>query len=325
MSDVPSLSPQLLNLVDYTERRLKTEIVLSRQADCPPCGVLVDQYTYKTNRDVIAYPSSLLGILKDCVIAPHVVRLLIRGAAHEAGRYQVLSYETKGAAAGIRQIYLDMLKDDQTRSLPLLQKRRLSFYIYRLFHDTLSEIPWWILAHSFVAVCMPALRNGQVYLLMREGLRDMHELVEVKRYIPRRYFIMHNGMFYARDMLLASLLSEYKLNPLINIPELQRFKNLDLKEMMTHRWSQSHWYQTKIVGDAMTSMLTRNLPASRPKDWQLSDAVRMYDRLHSVTDHFLNLMHLPGWYIWETPEHLASAEERYDETEKEVLSLVFGD
>jgi hypothetical protein len=112
---------------------------------------------------------------------------------------------------------------------------------------------------------------------------------------------------------------------LINIPELQRFKNLDLKEMMTHRWSRSHWYQTKLVGDAMTSMLTRDLPASRPEDWRLSDAVMLYDRLRSVTDHFLVLMQLPDWYIWESPEHLASAEEHYEEIEKDVLSLVFGD
>lgn len=324
MPDHCSLSPQLQELVEYAEGRLGTEIILSRQADCPPCGILVDRFTYRTTKDVIAYPSNLLGILKECVIAPHVVRLLVRGDAYRSGRYQVLSYETGCGAIGVRQIYLDMLKDDQTRALPLAQKRKLSFYIYRLFHDTLSEIPWWILTHSFVSVRMPALRNGQVYLLIREGLRDMHELVEVKNYIPRRYFIMHNGMFYARDMLLASLLAEYKLNPLVNIPELQKFKNLDLKEMMTHRWSRSHWYMTKIVGDAMTTAIARDLPRSSG-DWQLADLISIYDRWRSITDHLLGIMQLPDWYVWEDPEHLASTEERHEKIEREILFRVFGD
>jgi hypothetical protein len=126
-------------------------------------------------------------------------------------------------------------------------------------------------------------------------------------------------------MLLASLLSEYKLNPLVNIPELRRFKNLDLKEMMTHRWSRSHWYQTKIVGDAMTTLLSRDLPPARPGEWEVTDAIRMYDRWRSMTDHFLNLMQVPDWYVWESPEHLVSAEERTEEIEREVLSVVFGD
>jgi hypothetical protein len=321
----PAFSPQLRNLVEYAENRLGIEIIFHRQADCPPCGILLDSYTYKTNKDVIAYPLSFLGILKDFVIALNVIRLLIRGTAYKAGCYKVLSYEPDGVAAGIEQIYLDMLKDEHTRNLPFVQKKKLSFYLYKLFHDTLSEIPWWILAQEFVAIRIPAMRNAQVYFLIRESLRDMHELVEVKNYIPRRYFVLHNGMFYARDILLASVLSEYKLNPLINIPELRRFKNLDIKEMITHRWSRSHWYHTKIVGDTMFSMLTRELPSPRAEDWSLSDTIAMYNHGCSITSKLIDLMQLPGWYFWESPEHLSSAEEHQADIEKLAFSRIFGD
>jgi hypothetical protein len=237
----------------------------------------------------------------------------------------VLSYEPDGIAIGMEQIYLDLLKDARTRELSLSRKKKIPFYLYKLFHDTLSEIPWGILSHTFLAIHLPVMRSAQLYFLIRESLRDMHELVEVKDYIPRRYFAMHNGMFYARDMILASILSEYKLNPLINIPELQRFRNLDIKEMMTHRWSQSHWYHTKMVGDAMYDMLRQELPPPRADQWNPSDLGQVYHHGQTITDHFIALMQMSGWYIWDSPAHLLSAELHQAEIERIAFTRIFGD
>ena len=325
MTQPSALSPQLQNLIRFTEESLDTEIVLHRQPDCPPCGILVDRYTYETEKNVIVYPAAFLGLLKDFVIALNVTRLLIRGTAYQNGHYKVLTYDPEGVALGMEQIYLDLLKDEHTRLLSLFQKKKIPFYLYKLFHDTLSEIPWGILSHTFLAIHFPVMRTAQLYFLVRESLRDMHELVEVKNYIPRRYFAMHNGMFYARDMLLASILSEYKLNPLINIPELQRFRNLDIKEMMTHRWSRSHWYHTKVVGDAMYAMLRRELSPSRADQWNPSDLEQVYHQGRIITDHFMTLMQMSGWYIWDSPEHLLSAELHQAEIERGAFTRIFGD
>jgi len=319
-----ALSPQLRTLIEYTESSLGIEIILHRHADAPPSGILLDTYTYQTEKDVIAYSASLIGLLKDFVIALNVVRLLLRGTASKAGKYRVLSYEPEGVARGMGQIYLDILKDERTRSLPLVQKQRLPFYLYKLFHETLSDIPLEVMGHAFLATNIPAMRSAQLYYLVKESLRDMHELVEVKNFIPRRYFVMHNGMFYARDLFLAQIMSEYKLNPLINIPELQRFKNLDAKEMMTHRWSQSHWYYTKVVGDAMYASLTRSLPPYRPEYWNPARVLQLYENACVVANNFMALMQVSDWYTWASPDHLRSADEHQEEIEQVAASLVFG-
>lgn len=325
MTQRSAFSPQLLNLIHFAERSLDTEIVLHRQPDCPPCGILVDTYTYETEKNVIVFPAAFLGLLKDFVIAFNVTRLLIRGTASRSGIYQVLSYEPDGAALGMEQIYLDLLKDERTRQLSLARKKKIPFYLYKLFHDSLSEIPQGVVSHIFLAVHFPVMRSAQLYFLIKEGLRDMHELIEAKNYIPRRYFVMQNGMFYARDMLLASVMSEYRLNPLINIPELQRFRNLDIKEMMTHRWSRSHWYHTKMVGDALYAMLVRELPPARPDQWNPSDMVQVYQRGRTVADRFIELMQLSGWYVWESPTHLLSAEQHQAGIERQAYARIFGD
>ncbi|KUG15182.1 hypothetical protein ASZ90_015175 [hydrocarbon metagenome] len=325
MTSHSAFSPQLRSLIGFTEQRLGIEVILHRQADCPPGGILLDSYTYLTDRNVIVYPAALLGLLKDFVIAHNVVRLLIRGEASCADRYQVLSYEPEGVIRGMKQIYLDLLKDEQTRSLPLAHKRKIPFYLYKLFHDTLSDIPWSILSHTFIAKNIPAMRNAQVYFLLKESLRDMHELVEAKNYIPRKYFVMHNGMFYARDMLLSSLLSEFKLNPLINIPEMQRFKNLDVKEMMTHRWSQSHWYYTKLVGDTLFSALSLVIPPTLSGPWNSGGTTRVYDHGCSITNNFMALMNMPDWYVWRDPAHLRTAEENQARIMQEASSRLFGE
>jgi hypothetical protein len=119
-----------------------------------------------------------------------------------------------------------MLKDKTTRSMGLDRKRKINFYLYMLFHETLEELPWKILSHAYIAWRFRLLHKAQVYGMMKETMEDMHELVPLKKYVPVRYFILHNGMNYARDLLFAEITTEYRLNPVLMIPELQRFKNL---------------------------------------------------------------------------------------------------
>jgi len=135
-----------------------------------------------------------------------------------------------------------------------------------LLHEVFSEMPQKLLADLVIARRFSLLRNAQVYFLIKESMKDMHDLVPIKDFLPQRYYVLHNSIYYARDMLLAYVLSEYKLNPVINIPELQRFRNLDIKEMMTQRWSRSPWYHTKVVGDALSNMLKRTIEMDFSKD-----------------------------------------------------------
>jgi hypothetical protein len=115
-----------------------------------------------------------------------------------------------------------------------------------------------------------------------------------------------------------------KLNPLINIPELQKFKNLDVKEMMSHRWSQSYWYHTKIVGDAMTNIvkmvLNFNFSGKLDEDFYY----RMYEFGQEITNRWLMMTRMQEWYRWEPPEHLRDAETRAQEIEDIATQSVFG-
>ncbi len=123
-------------------------------------------------------------------------------------------------------------------------------------------------------------------------------------------------MFYARDMILAYVLSEFKLNPVINIPELQKFRNLDVKEMMTHRWSRSIWYHTKMVGDAMSNILklTINIDFERQDDEQYY--LDIFECGVDIVNRWMAMMAMQEWYVWGTPEHLRDANKRKDIIEK---------
>jgi hypothetical protein len=131
-------------------------------------------------------------------------------------------------------------------------------------------------------------------------------------------------MYYARDMYLADVTAELKLNPLINIPELQKFKNLDVKEMMSHRWSQSYWYHTKIVGDAMTNILKMVLMFDFSGKLDENYYYRMYEFGQDITNKWLMMMRMLEWYRWEPPEHLRDAETKGEEIENIATQFVFG-
>jgi hypothetical protein len=320
-----NLSPPLKALLEFTESALDTEILLSRRMDVPPHGLLVDDYTFATGKNIIAFPGSTLGMLKDFIIAKNCVHLLFRGMAAKKGQYRVLSFTQESAIRGADQIYLDTLKDENTRNMEIWRKKQLIFYLYMLFHETLSNLPWSVLANILIAKKYPMMRNAQIYSLVKESMRDMHDLVPAKEFLPQRYFVMHNGLYYGRDMILAYFLSENKLNPVINIPELQKFRNLDVKEMMSVRWSRSPWYHTKIVGDAMSNVLKLSLTVDfeRPFDDELfSD---LYRQGEEIANRWMVMMAMPNWYLWEPPEHLREAQKQKDLIEKATQAHVFGD
>jgi hypothetical protein len=198
------------------------------------------------------------------------------------------------------------------------------YYLYMLFHESITDVPWEVLSNVYIAKRCEVLQNAQTYFLVKESMKDMHELVSFKDMLPRRYFVLHNAMYYARDMYLADVTAELKLNPLINIPELQKFKNLDVKEMMSHRWSQSYWYHTKIVGDAMTNILKMVLMFDFSGKLDENYYYRMYEFGQEITNKWLMMMRMQEWYSWEPPEHLRDAETKGEEIENIATQFVFG-
>jgi hypothetical protein len=323
MNSQYTLSDELNDLVAHVETVLGTGVVLRRQDDVPEQGVLIDDYTYGSGKNLIIFSSSDLGMLKDYSIAKNCLVLLYKGTAAMKGTYRVLSFDKETALAGMNQIYLDILKDENTRGLELSEKRTMICSLYYLFRDTLSEIPWSILANINISKRFPVMRSSQVYLLMKESMKEMHSLEQENICFPQRYYVMHNGMYYARDILLAHTMAEYRLNPVINIPELQKFRALDMKELMDSRWSRSHWYHTKIVGDAMANILKLTLNA----DFEEPGESGLYYELFECGEHIINrwlvMMAMQDWYRWEPAEHLRDAVSDRSDIERFVLAELF--
>jgi len=319
-----NLSPVLRELLEWTERTLGIEIQLSRRTDVPPQGLLIDEFTYGTGKNVIAFSSALLGTLKDYTICRNCIELLIRGCAAKRGDLRVLSFSRESALAGSRQVYLDILKDESTRNLPVSQKKQLVFLLFLLLHEVFSEMPQRLLADLVISQRYSLLRNAQVYFLLKESMRDMHDLVPVKDFLPQRYYVMHNSIYYARDMVLAHVLSEYKLNPVINIPELQRFRNLDIKEMMTHRWSRSPWYHTKVVGDALANMLKRTISMDFGRDLSEDYFHELFVISTEIPARWWVMMGMQDWFLWDTPEGLRNVMASQAALEKFVREDLFG-
>jgi hypothetical protein len=323
---IPSynLSPVLRELLEMTESMLGIEIQLVRRTDIPPQGLLIDEFTYGTGKNIIAFSSALLGTLKDYTICRNCIELLARGCAARRGNHRVISFSKESALSGCHQIYLDILKDEGTRNLPIWQKKQLVFLLFMLFHEVFSEMPLKLLADLVISHRFPLLRNAQVYSLLKESMRDMHDLVPVKDFLPQRYYVVHNSVYYARDMVLAYTLSEYKLNPVINIPELQRFKNLDIKEMMTHRWSRSPWYHTKVVGDALSNMLKRTIEMDFTREFSMDYFYELYVLSTEIPARWWVMMGMQDWFLWDTPEARREALSSQAAIEKFVREDIFG-
>src|SRR5512138_3816412 len=112
-TEIP-LSKPIRRLLNQTEEMLDTQISLLRQPEADPGGTLVDVYTYdmEKNVNVIIFPAQYVGQLKDFIIAKQCTHLLIKGAARKKSQYKVLSFTEDSVYRGMRQIYIDALKDE---------------------------------------------------------------------------------------------------------------------------------------------------------------------------------------------------------------------
>jgi len=326
-TDMP-LSKPIRRFLHLTEETLDTEVSLLRQPDADPGGTLVDKYTYDIDRNVIIFPAQYVGMLKDFIIAKHCTHLLIKGAAAKKGAYKVCSYTEDSVFKGMRQIYIDALKDEakKDKKLPVQKLIQMLFILFSHFNDDINELPWNAIINASVYNRMVKIRKTQLYHVMKESKNDMDEMMEQENIVPRRYFVLNKAMFYARDMYLAKTLPADELIPVINIPQMKKFNHLEVKEMLTTRWTQTAWYQSKYFGDNMLSILEKPLG---PVKWTEPPTLDHYYDLYKVgvllSDNLLSYMTMREWFVWEEPKHLLAAHDVKADYEKTALKKIFGD
>lgn len=322
------LSKPIRRFLNRTEELLDTEISLLRNPDAEPGGTLVDVYTYNIEKNVIIFPAQYIGLLKDFIIAKHCTNLLIKGAAAKKSKYLVCSYEEDMVYRGMRQIYFDALKDEAKKAnkLPVKKLIQMLFLLYNHFNEDLNEVPWSPITNASVYHRMPKIRKTQLYHVMKESQADMDEMIEQEEIIPRRYFVLNKAMFYARDMYLAKTLPADQLQPTINIPQMKKFNHLEVKEMLTTRWTHTAWYQSKVFGDNMFEIMEKYLDLI---DWQGEPTLDYYHDIYktgvNLTNHLMSYMTMKDWFVWETPKHLLEAHEKKTGYEKAALKKIFGD
>ena len=133
-------------------------------------------------------------------------------------------------------------------------------------------------------------------------------------------------MFYARDMFLAKTLPADELMPVLNIPQMKKFNHLEVKEMLTTRWTQTAWYQSKVFGDNMLAIMERPLNLVK---WDAEPTLDHYFDLYKIgvnlTDNFISYMTMKDWFVWEEPKHLLEAHKNKEEFERRALKKIFGD
>jgi hypothetical protein len=328
-TDMP-LSKPIRRFLNHTEETLDTQISLLRQPDAEPGGTLVDVYTYEMekNINVIIFPAQYVGLLKDFVIAKHCTNLLIKGAAVKKAKYQVLSYTDDSVYRGMRQIYLDALKDEAKKEnrLPVQKLIQMLFILFTHFNDDINEVPWNAIVNASVYHRMPKIRKTQLYHVMKESKSDMDEMMEQEAIIPRRYFVLNKAMFYARDMFLAKTLPADELMPVLNIPQMKKFNHLEVKEMLTTRWTNTAWYQSKVFGDNMLEIVDRHLDKV---EWNAEPTLDHYLELYklgvNLSNHLISYMTMKDWFVWEEPKHLLAAQKAKGDYEKAALKKIFGD
>jgi len=322
------LSKPIRRFLHHTEETLDTEISLLRQPEAEPGGTLVDIYTYDVERNVIIFPAQYVGLLKDFIIAKHCTNLLIKGAAAKKAKYLVCSYTEDSVYRGMRQVYIDALKDEAKKEnkLPVKKLIQMLFLLYSHFNEDINDVPWNAITNASVYNRMPKIRKTQLYHVMKESKNDMDEMMEQETIVPRRYFVLNKAMFYARDMFLAKTLPADELMPVLNIPQMKKFNHLEVKEMLTTRWTHTAWYQSKVFGDNMLEILDKPLG---PVKWNDPPTLDYYYDLYKVgvllTNNLLSYMTMKDWFVWEPPKHLLEAHEHKDEWEKTALKRIFGD
>ena len=326
-TDMP-LSKSIRHFVRQTENILDTEISLLRNPEADPNGMLVDIYTYDIEKNIIIFPAHYIGLLKDFIIAKLCVNLLIKGAAAKKSRYLVCSFTGDSVYRGIHQIYIDALKDEakKERKLPVHNLIRMLNILFTNINDDINDLPWNPITNARVYHRMPQIRKTQLYYLMKEGKMDMDEMMEYEDVIPRRYFVLNKAMFYARDQYLAKILPADELMPVINIPQMKKFNHLEVKEMLSTRWTHTSWYQSKIFGDNMLEIMEKYL---QKIDWNAEPSLDYFHDIYRLgvhmTNHFISYMSMKDWFVWEPPKHLREAQARKAEYENKALKKIFGD
>jgi len=322
------LTKPIRRFIAETERMLDTEVTLLRKPEAAPGGTLLDIYTYNNlDKNIIIFPANYIGLLKDFVIARQCTLLRVRGAAAKTGGYRILSYTPDTVYAGIRQVYLDALKDEakKEKKLPVDKLLGMLFILYRQFHEDINELPWNPIVNARIYHRMEQLRKTQLYILLKDGKADMDEMIDMEEIVPRRYFVLDKSMFYARDFFLAKTLPADKLMPVVNIPQMKKFDHLEVKEMLTTRWTHTAWYQSKVFGDNMLTIMEKYLAV----DWGAEPTLEYYGNLYKVgvnmTNALLAYMTMKDWFIWEKPQHLLDAEQQAATYEKAALKKIFGD
>jgi hypothetical protein len=322
------LSKPIRLFIKQTEDLLDTEITLLRNPDADPKGTLVDVYTYNIEKNIILFPAHYMGLLKDFIIAKHCVNLLIKGAAAKKTKYLVCSFTGDSVYLGIHQIYIDALKDEakKDKKLPVQKLIQMLNILYTDFNDDINELPWNPITNARVYHQMPKIRKTQLYYLMKEGKVDMDEMMAYEDVIPRRYFVLNKAMFYARDQYLAKTLPADELMPVVNIPQMKKFNHLEVKEMLTTRWTHTSWYQSKIFGDNMLEIMEKYL---QKIDWNAEPSIDYFHDIYQIgvhmTNHFISFMSMKDWFVWEPPKHLQEAQEKKAEYESKALKKIFGD
>lgn len=322
------LSKPIRRFLHHTEEILDTEISLLRQPEAEPGGTLVDIYTYDIEHNVIIFPAQYVGLLKDFIIAKHCTNLLIKGAAAKKSKYLVCSYTEDTVYKGMRQIYLDALKDEakKEKKLPVQKLIQMLFILFSHFNEDVNDLPWNAIVNASVYYRMPKIRKTQLYHVMKESQNDMDEMIEQESIVPRRYFVLNKAMFYARDMFLAKTLPADELMPVLNIPQMKKFNHLEVKEMLTTRWTHTAWYQSKVFGDNMLEIMDKPLGVVQ---WNATPTLDYYYDLYKIgvnlTNSLLSYMTMKDWFVWDTPKHLLSAHEQKEVYEKDALKKIFGD
>ena len=322
------LSKPIRHFINKTEELLDTQISLLREPEAEPGGTLVDCYTYDIDHNVIIFPAQYIGLLKDFIIAKQCTFLMIKGAAAKKGEYKVCSYTEDSVYRGLRQIYLDALKDEVNKKdkLPVQKLIQMLFILFSHFNEDVNELPWNAIINASVYHRMPKIRKTQLYHVMKESKNDMDEMMEQESIIPRRYFVLNKAMFYARDMFLAKTLPADELMPVLNIPQMKKFNHLEVKEMLTTRWTNTAWYQSKVFGDNMLEIMEKPLSLV---NWSAEPTLDYYYDLYKIgfnlTNHFLSYMTMKDWYVWEEPKHHLNAHDNKEEYEKNALKRIFGD
>ena len=321
------LSKPIRRFIAETERTLDTEITLLRKPDAAPGGTLIDVYSYNLDKNIIIFPANYIGVLKDFVIAKQCTHLFIKGAAAKKSGYKVCSFNEDSVYRGMRQIYLDALKDEakKEKKLPVKKLLEMLFILYRQFHEDINELPWNPIVNARIYYRMEQLRKTQLYILLKDGKQDMDELSDMMEIIPRRYFVLDKSMFYARDLYLAKTLPSDKLTPVINIPQMKKFDHLEVKEMLTTRWTHTAWYQSKVFGDNMLTIMEKHLAVDWTSDNTLDYYADLYETGVNLTNALLGFMSMKDWFIWEKPKHLLAAQEQMATYEQAALKKIFGD